>query len=334
MAEISYFQKYSQKENHITNNTMLMFRHVYRHAPLRFEKLLKEVISDASIDLGMVFSQQIRAHNSVPDALITQKPLSIYIEAKADGDLYPEQIQRHVDSVLQEKLPKGSSIIIGLTKKRPNQLVVKSFEDICNDKGINFAIITYSELLEILRKLFAEHEADLLEIVDDYETFLRSDGMLPNPLEMVVFPCGTSWDENIKYKIYYEQSSKPSKAHVPYIGIYNNKRITHVGNIVGTCICQSDGENLSFEKESGTVTQSNIEKINNMIEETDYYDLSKGFERYYIIGDLHEINIEKSSSGGIRGHRYFDLQKLAKDSIKPNDSLDQIVSKVKNGSFT
>jgi hypothetical protein len=333
MAEISYFQKYSQKENHITNNTMLMFRHLYRHAPLRFEQMLKDIISDATIDIGLLFSQQVKAENSIPDALITQKPISIFIEAKADGELYPEQIQRHAQSVVKAQLPKGSAIIIGLTKNRPDNTLEKSFGDICNDKGIHFAVITYHELLEVLHQLCATHETDLQEIIYDYESFLRSDGMLPNPYEMVVFPCGTSWDENIKYQIYYEQSSKSSKAHVPYIGIYKNKTITHIGRILGTCISRCSGHDIKFEHENGQITQADEAKIKTVINATDYYDLRQSSERYYLIDELYEVNLHKQSSGGIRGHRYFDLKSFSDEQITPNDKVKHIADKIRDASF-
>lgn len=335
MAEISYFQKYSQRENHITNNTMLMFRHIYRHNPLRFEKFLKEIISDAQIDIGLVFSQQIREQSSIPDGYIRQTPLSIYIEAKADGELYLEQIQRHVDSVVKSNLPKGSAVIIGLAKKQPNEADIREFERVCNEVGIHYTTITYLELVALLndKGIFPEHETDLQEIIEDYETFLRSDGMLPNPYEMVAFPCGTSWDENIKYSIYYEQSSKSSKAHVPFIGIYNNKKITHIAEILGTCICKPENGGLIFEKEYGCVSQEDIDKIRDVISATNYYDLNQGLERYYLLGDLYEVNIEKKSSGGIRGHRYFDLKELSGDKILPEDSIEDISRKVSGSSF-
>lgn len=110
---------------------MLMFRHVYRQNPLRFEKLLKEIISDSQIDIGLIFSQQIREQSSIPDGYIRQAPLSIYIEAKADGDFYLEQIKRPYRQCKKSKPPIGSAIIIGLSKKQPNEATVRQFEQAC-----------------------------------------------------------------------------------------------------------------------------------------------------------------------------------------------------------
>ena len=46
MAELSYFQKYTQRENHITNNTLLMMRHLYQHGVARFEQFLTNLIGE------------------------------------------------------------------------------------------------------------------------------------------------------------------------------------------------------------------------------------------------------------------------------------------------
>ena len=86
MSEISYFQKYTQQENHITNNTLLMFRHLYRHNPLGFERFLNNMIDDEKLEIGLVFQQQVRAKKSVPDGIISQEPFNIYIEAKVGGN--------------------------------------------------------------------------------------------------------------------------------------------------------------------------------------------------------------------------------------------------------
>ena len=109
--------------------------------------------------------------------------------------------------------------------------------------------------------------------------------------------------------------------------------VTHLGKIQGTCICEHDGKKLIFEKEFGQIQPSDIEKINTVIDITNYYDLSKGSGRYYLISDLKEVNIEKSSAGGMRGHRYFDLQELANGLITDKDNLSAIAEKVANSSF-
>ena len=333
MSEISYFQQYSQKENHITNNTLLMFRHLYRHSVLRFEGFLKEIIGNDYIDIGLIFEQQIRAESSVPDGMITQQPLNIYIEAKADGVLYPEQIKRHIDSIKKHKVKSDTAIIIGLCRDALSDSDLLKFEGLCIDKAITFVYITYNELVLSLDKLCPDYETDLQEIIDDYTLFLKNQGMLPNPFNMVVFPCGTSKAENVKFSMYYEGHSRPSKAHASFVGIYNNKKITHFGRLRATAICYLEGDKLIVKPEHNTFTNADKDTVRAVIENTPYYDLKDNAERYYMIDDLQQVDIIKSSSGGIRGHRYFDLQSFTDEKLEADMTTSEIAMNVMGQTF-
>ncbi|PRY91001.1 hypothetical protein [Donghicola tyrosinivorans] len=82
MTAISHFQTYSQRENHVTNNTMLMLRHVYRTSPILLENVLQALLENADIEIGPRFKQQSVAGHSVPDAVLSQFALHIYVDAK------------------------------------------------------------------------------------------------------------------------------------------------------------------------------------------------------------------------------------------------------------
>lgn len=330
MSEISYFQRYSQKENHITNNTMLMFRHLYRHSPARFESLLEEIAPASGLQVGLKFNQQERHSDSISDATITQNAFKVYIEAKADGELYEEQLQRHINSITNDN-NLGVSLLVGLSKRAPSRAIIDKFVN-AENRAIPVIFVTYADLLDSLNRLCAAHEVSLLEIIEDYEDFLRSQQMLPNPFGMVVFPSGTSWNENIKYQIYYEQADKSSKSHVKYIGIYTNKEITHIGEIASTCIGRLiEGK---FSSGDNSISGADAKRIEEIIGASSYYaDLGAHDHRYYIIKSLHEVNLIKKSSGGIRGHRYFDLQKFSNEKFEAGMDIEKIADLVKGKQF-
>jgi hypothetical protein len=81
MSQISYFQRFSQPENHATNNTLLVFRYFYQSSPFKIQRALTELVEN-DLSIGLLFQQQVRGDLSVPDALITQQPLHIYVETK------------------------------------------------------------------------------------------------------------------------------------------------------------------------------------------------------------------------------------------------------------
>lgn len=308
MSSISYFQRFSQKENHITNNTLLVLRHLYRASPHKVS-LLFNALFEEEISIGLEFQQQIRASHSVPDALIKQHPLSLFIEAKLGGALDADQIERHVRSIKGLHLPVGSAILIGLTTE---QLPTKTLENLktrAEADGVRFFSVTYLDLAAELRKLCADYEQDLIEIIEDYESFLTAEGLLANPYSrMVVFPCGTSWAENIRFGAYYEPPARPAKWHCRFLGVYRHKAVSHVGLIEAVAVCMMDGGKLLVETEEyGRLTTSHRTRIQQMIEETPYYGLASELHRYYIVDHFLEIDFRKRSPSGMRGHRYFDL---------------------------
>ncbi len=335
MPDISYFQKYSQKENHITNNTMLMLRHVYRHSPIMFGKLVEQLIEDSKIEIGLTFSQQLRSEGSTPDALISQKPVNIYIEAKSDGELYLDQIKRHAKSIKNNNNGSFTSVIVGLSKKSVSKKNLVEFQKACEEHGASFTAVTYRDIVESLNDICPEYESDLKEIIIDYESFIRSQGMLPNPFEIVVFPCGTSSKENIEFSLYYEPPSRPLKTHVKYIGLYKNKKISHMGEIKACVVCKNENGVLVCNKdEFGQSSANDKLLIQQAIKETSYYDLGADFHRYYLIENLQEVNIEKKTAGGIRGHRYLDLNMLSGGILDETDSVEIIASKLQGKQFS
>ena len=77
MSQVSYFQRFSQPENHATNNTLLVLRYFYQSSPFKIQRALTSLL-EADLSIGLSFQQQVRGGASVPDALIMQEPLHIY----------------------------------------------------------------------------------------------------------------------------------------------------------------------------------------------------------------------------------------------------------------
>ena len=85
MSNLHYFQRYSQPENVITNNTMLLFKRLYHHSPKLFETFINNLLTDEvpGINVEVIFQQQKKvAKGSIPDAFILQASFRILIETK------------------------------------------------------------------------------------------------------------------------------------------------------------------------------------------------------------------------------------------------------------
>ena len=54
MSKVSYFQRFSQRENHATNNTLLVLRYLYQVSPLKLEQVFSELL-EIQLSIGLTF---------------------------------------------------------------------------------------------------------------------------------------------------------------------------------------------------------------------------------------------------------------------------------------
>lgn len=311
MARISHFQRYSQRENHVTNNTLLMLRHVYQRSPQLFELCLRSLLDDESLEIGPRFEQQRRGAHSVPDCIIEQAAIHLYVEAKHGGALSEKQLRSHLDSISASKNQPGSCYLVGLVRDAAANGLGPDLKEEARSLGVQLGVSTYADLLSAL-KVVCESDPSLREILADYETFIGSEGLLPDQnRKMVAFLCGTSWQANVKTGVYYEPEERNAKwRQASFIGIYHSKCISHVGRFRASAIAQEQDGELKIATEEGVVSPSDEEAIRQAIAlASGYYPaLAQEPHRYYLVDAFHETDISKVSRGGMMGHRYFDLE--------------------------
>ena len=309
MTRVSYFQRFSQKENHATNNTLLVMRFFYQHSPQKLEFVLSELVGE-ELRIGLSFEQQIKSEMSVPDALISQRPLELFFETKRGGKLDKKQIERHIASIKGGTQDQARKILFGLTSRPISEQVKRDLSQKAARASVTFIAITFSEIASALRQCCAPHESDLQDVLNDYEAYLRSDKLTHTDEVMTVVPCGTSMAENIAYRIYFEPSSRPSKARSKFIGLYSDKRVQHIGRLKTVVTGKPDGNAFNtVDVELGEPTEDEIDRIREAIKACAYFpDLQEEITRYYLFDELEETAIQKTSKGGIWGARVFDLQ--------------------------
>jgi hypothetical protein len=108
---------------------------------------------ETDLSIGLTFEQQVRGDASVPDALITQEPMRIFIETKRGGDLDPAQIRRHFQSIAPPQGGTGrgdGTVLIGLTKEPIAEPDLKSLAAEAALQGITFTSVTFSQIVEAL----------------------------------------------------------------------------------------------------------------------------------------------------------------------------------------
>lgn len=310
MSRISYFQRFSQRENHATNNTLLVFRYFYQSSPFKAQRVLASLLGE-DLSIGLNFDQQIKRKQSIPDGQITQNSLRLFIETKLGGELDREQISRHIASIATKGPGAGDDFLIGLTKEPISRNDAKEIKEEAAKHGIKFAGVTFSQVKDALKDQCNIFERELLEIVEDYEEYLAEEKLLEESNRwLVVFPCGTSLSENVRFNLYYEPPSRPCKRNYRFIGIYNQKTVAYVGMVEAIIVASFEEGTVALTPEVGQVTDEHRARIKKVIEETHYYDLKSAPHRFYLVDSFIETYLKKSSAGGLWSYRYLDLSAI------------------------
>lgn len=337
MSAINHFQTYSQRENHVTNNTMLMLRHVYRTSPQLLQDVLQALLDEDEVEIGPRFEQQVGAAHSVPDAVLSQKPLHIYVEAKRGDGLYDDQLKRHINSIAENGHPENSAFLIGLTCNNTDEDQNERWKKLALEYGITFAATTYRELLEALG-VACSADPDLREVLDDYQSFIGGENLLPDQYrKLIAMLCGQSWRENIEFGAYFEPAHRnPKWTRAHFLGIYRQKCISHVGRLVTVAVCRDkDGELIVEAEEFGSLSIDQRKRIQKIIQAAESY--FKGFastsHRYYLVDRFEKTDVRKTSPGGMMGHRYFDIAQLGEVDNLELDLSSSDAASILNGTM-
>lgn len=335
MSRVSYFQRFSQRENHATNNTLLIFRHLYQASPLKLQRVLTSLV-DTELSIGLAFEQQIQGNQSVPDALISQDSLRIFIETKRGDALDEGQIRRHVESIVTRSQGQEHNILLGLTREPLIVGQIDALRDMAMQQGVVFAAVTFSQVVDALRSQCAEFESELLGIIEDYEQFLTEEKLLEGRgKRLVIFPCGDSFKDNQRFGLYYEPPHRSCRSNNLFIGVYTNKRVILVGKIETIAVCDYRNGIVIGKEELGTLTEEQRKRITDAIEAISYHDLKVIPHRFYLANSFAETDIEKVSPGGMRSPQYLDLTEIAQGEFdqRTNYSSQDIARLLKGKKF-
>ena len=177
MPRVHYFQRYSQRENVVTNNTLLLFSRLYAYSPARLELLLGTLLDDLDLVIGPAFKQQERGAGSVPDAKVRQGSFSLVIETKVRAAVDAGQLESHLESFTDEE--QKFLLLI-----QPEPLSSGQQEEIQQrlkavDPEVRFCAVTFDEIVNACDDVVQDYEMELRELFDDYREYCSSEGLLP-----------------------------------------------------------------------------------------------------------------------------------------------------------
>ena len=345
MRTVSYFSPYKQSENTVTNAVLLLLSHIHRIAPDVFEAFLKD-IAGQDISVGPIFANQDSkpGGKSIVDAVIRQTPIEINIETKiTHGDsLDTDQLRRHAEGMKAEA-KSDRRILLGLTPSPLSSELKDEAAAICKKLDVTFISRTFEEIVSYFENAVPEFHEDLNTILGDFRVYLSNNGQLPpSQNRMLINPCGNSLDSNRQSGIYHDQPYR-SKVMSKYLGCYDNKAVRLIGEVFAVIIAEVEDDKLviheqvelPWQAQKHDINSGDKQRIMNLIQNSPYSDLGDKPSRYYLTYGFEETKYEKTSPGGIQGHRYFALDGegsvletlFGKSSNQPN--LSDIASALK-----
>lgn len=313
MAEIHYFQRYSSKENTVTNNTLLLFSRLYHHDILAFNKFINDLSETGIINAMVSFEQQTKGNHSVPDGSITQDSFKIIIETKLYGQENIRQIINHADNFEDEKSKVLLLINVSEIGKDFRIKVRKKLNE--KNKNVKLVDTTFEDIIHSFRNVVQEHDTEMNIIINDYEKYCNAENLINiDDKLMRVLPVGDTLNHNFEYNLYYAPSSRSYSRKHKYLGLYSKKQVHGVGEIkliVDAQYCKNKKE-FSYEIVEGKEEVLSENEKNNIIqsmirgEEDLGYQIYEG-HRFFIVPKFYETAFKKTSSGGLIGAKYFDL---------------------------
>ena len=335
MSDIHYFQRYSQKENVITNNTLRLFAQIYRDSPSRLEQLLEGLVDGVDIGIGVDMQQQTSAPNSVPDGALQQSSFKVVIETKRSDTFSVDQLRRHLDAFDGEE----QRILLLLTPETEDIAVNEASSIIEEEDGeVIFAAVTFSEIIDLLvgdRGLISSYEQDLSKLVEDYQNFCSEEGLLPEDDVLRAVPCGDSHEDNNAFDLYYAPASRGYRSH-QFVGIYYSKSIQHIGRLDrAVAVDRVDGKLEVKRTEDESLTEDERRRIRGAMDAATKhgYDIDTG-HKFFLVDEFYDTDFTKASKYGMMGTQYFSIrEKLGIDKPEALPEAEKIAEQLKDKSW-
>jgi hypothetical protein len=324
VSKVHYFQRYSSLENAVTNNTLQLFNRIYGHSPRAASAFLFDLTGE-SLEIGVNVKQQESGAGSVPDASISQESFKVLVETKVDAPFSEDQIIRHAAAFQNE-----SKKILLLLSKRPlapteEAQVQRNLAE--RHAGVTFRSVTFKDVCRAARDRFAAHEDEMQALVDDFEEYCATTGLLDDSRVMMrVVPCGNSADLNVRHAMYFQPSERGYAPHA-FIGIYKDKTVRALLEIDSVFDVNLKDGRLEKILVQGRETDEHDARILAMIAEA---RVDCGYEletrhRFFCARAAVETDYRKASRGGIMGARLVNL----KEKIGAFSSVTEAAQKLR-----
>lgn len=322
--KIHYFQRYHEKENVATANTMLLLSRLYSYSSDKFFRFLKSQFFFDSFEPEIVFTLQEKSVDSVPDATITQEGFKIVVETKMSDWFYSDQLMKHLSSFGDEKY----KVIITLA---PELMAADKKEDFENQlkeynakktQPVIHINTTFEGIANAIQEVIDDRDYEIQEVLDDYLNYCYKDGLITvsdSWKYMRMQLAGATLDFNVSENIYYDNIERGFRAH-DYLSLYKNKSVRAVGKVCARITAVETENGMQYKVEFGELTEESKKKILLAIKDGDEhgYDLRTKEHRYFFVEKFYQTDFKKITPRPPMGSRIFDLTQVLETELLPD----------------
>lgn len=328
---ISQFQRYSQKENTVTNNVLLMLSRL-NDLNINYYIAFIEALNDGDVNYSPlpIFTQQRNTGNGIIDGHIEVQPSKILIETKIHSTEFIKKLTKY--SIAFQKNSQNQLWHLSSKKfdenkvSEINTLLEKSY-----DFNIHFLNLSFLDLVDNLEGLCEDnlHDMELKLLTEDFKEYCYASNLISDEdFKLLFAPTGFSYKWNKKHKIYYCPKTWHRQSF-KFFGLYNNKSIRSISKIEK--VIEADYNADTQELNIYTVNVSEKQKTRLT---TALIDLNKSHSglKYYLFpeDDFYETHFRKTSKGGIQGHRYKDLREFIKEEAFDFENVNLIAKELRH----
>lgn len=263
--KIHYFQRYHEKENVATANTMLLLSRLYSYSSDKFFRFLKSEYFADSFEPEIVFTLQEKSVDSIPDATITQEGFKIVVETKLTDWFYSDQLMRHMKSFGDEK----NKVMITLASEPMAEAKLADFEKQLKEYNatqvhpVIHINTTFETMANAIREVIDDRDYEMQEVLDDYLNYCYTDGLIPvsdswKYLRMQL--AGTTLDFNTANNVYYDNTERGFRAH-DYLGLYKQKSLRAIGKVCARITAVETKTGVKYTPEYGELTEERKQLI-------------------------------------------------------------------------
>ncbi len=336
---ISQFQKYSQKENTVTNNILLMFSLLNDIKTEYYKDLIQAITEGVDYSPSPIFKQQVGIKGGVIDGYIEVKASKIVVETKLHATESIDKLTKYAKIFSADRQNYLWHISTKKYELQEEEKIKNELKKSYEGKTIHFNNLSFLDILENLEQIYEsnKHDEGLKLLFNDFNDYCHEVGLIPDSkykYRLIFVPTGFSFEWNFEHKIYFCPVNW-HRQRFTYFGLYRNKSVKTIATIENCITADFDNEQklLTIHSSTEDVTEKQKERLRNAL--IKWGDSHTGL-KYYLFdeNDFFETDFSKHSKGGIQGFRYKDLGDFLGDDQIENMTTKEISSLLRDKNWS